>query len=79
MAQERRPWSRRFQGRGGVQAASLLGQDVRQVAELVVAGHAIAVGRGDGDERLLEVSVLPTGRPEVGSGAGHLHEGVRGA
>mmetsp|Transcript_31219 Transcript_31219/g.68371 ORF Transcript_31219/g.68371 Transcript_31219/m.68371 type:complete len:295 (+) Transcript_31219:627-1511(+) len=53
------------QVRLATQLLNFLGQDVRQVPELVVARHRVAEGRRNGDDRLLKIIILPTRCAEV--------------
>lgn len=63
-------------------AADLLDLARDQLAEVLqvhVAGHELGEGVGDGDDRLVEVSILHAGGAPQGAGAGHVAAGGGGA
>ena len=59
----------------------LLRDELGELEELVVAGHAVVVGHPDGHHRLLKVAhagaVSPSGGSQVRPGRGHLEDGAR--
>ena len=78
-------------GAGDVRLAALpldlLRDELGELEELVVAGHAVVVGHPDGDDRLLEVAhsragllaaaVSPSGGAQVRPGRRQLENGAR--
>ena len=62
--------------RHGPSSGQCIRQHAPQAIKVMVAGHVVAVGQSQGDNRFEKISVLPPCRAVIGTGSSHLDVAV---